>query len=65
MCSVEIISLVTIHTALNIRERYNYSWYDSLIVGTALEAGCETLYSEDMQNGQLINNSLRIVNPFM
>ena len=65
MCSVEIISLVTIHTALNIRERYNFSWYDSLIVGTALEAGCETLYSEDMQNGQLINNSLRIVNPFM
>ena len=65
MSSVEIISLVTIHAALNIRERYNYSWYDSLIVGTALEAGCETLYSEDMQNGQLINNSLRIVNPFM
>ena len=65
MCRVEIISLVTIHTALDIRERYSFSWYDSLIVTTALEAGCDTLYSEDMQNSQVINGRLRIVNPFV
>ena len=47
MCRVEIISLVTIHKALDIRERYSFSWYDSLIVATALESGCDTLYSED------------------
>lgn len=65
MCRVEIISLVTIHKALDIRERYSFSWYDSLIVATALESGCDTLYSEDMQNGQEIEGRLRIVNPFV
>jgi predicted nucleic acid-binding protein len=57
--------LVTIHTALDIRERYSFPWYDSLIVATALEAGCDTLYSEDMQNGQEIEGRLRIINPFV
>lgn len=64
MCRVEIISSITIHTALDIRGRYGFSWYDSLIVATALEAGCNTLYSEDMQNNQEIEGCLRIVNPF-
>lgn len=65
MCRVEIVSLVTIHKALDIRERYSFSWYDSLIVATAIESGCDTLYSEDMQNGQEIEGRLRIVNPFI
>lgn len=65
MCRVEIISLDTIHTALDIRERYGFSWYDSLIVAAALGAGCDTLYSEDMQGGQEIDGHLRIVNPFV
>jgi predicted nucleic acid-binding protein len=65
MCRVEIISMLTIHIALDILERYGFSWYDSLIVATALEAGCDTLYSEDMQNGQLIEGRLRIINPFV
>lgn len=64
ICRVEIISLTTIHTALDIQERYGFSWYDSLIVATALEAGCHALYSEDMQNSQVIEGRLRIVNPF-
>jgi predicted nucleic acid-binding protein len=65
MCRVEIISSTTIHLALDIRERYGFSWYDSLIVATALCAGCETLYSEDMQSGQEIDGQLRIINPFI
>ena len=54
-----------LHTALDIQERYNFAWYDSLIIATALEAGCETLYSEDMQHGQEIEGRLRIINPFV
>ena len=65
MCQVEIISLSAIHTALNIQERYKFSWYDSLIVASALEAGCDSLYSEDMQNDQEVEGRLRIVNPFV
>lgn len=65
MCSVEIISLMTIHQALSVRERYGFSWYDSLIVASALEVGCDRLYSEDMQHDQEIDGRLRIVNPFV
>jgi predicted nucleic acid-binding protein len=64
MCRIEIISSSTIHKALDIRERYMFSWYDSLIVATALEVGCDILYSEDMQNGQEIEGRMRVINPF-
>jgi predicted nucleic acid-binding protein len=50
--------------ALTIRKERQYSFYDSLILAAALEAGCTTLYSEDMQHGQTIA-SIRIVNPFL
>ncbi len=49
---------------LSIQSRYQYSFYDSLIIGAALEIGCKTLYSEDLQHGQKIDN-LTICNPFI
>ncbi len=49
--------------AVDVRERYAYSFYDSLIIASALEAGCTRLFSEDMQDGQRIER-LTIVNPF-
>ena len=48
---------------LRIQARYGFSFYDSLIVAAALGAGCTTLYSEDMQNGQRVEG-LTIRNPF-
>ena len=50
-------------SGLEIQARYGFSFYDSLIVAAALEAGCTTLYSEDMQDGQQILG-LTIRNPF-
>ena len=50
--------------ALELRERYGFSFYDSLIVAAALEAGCTRLYTEDMQHGQQIHG-LTIENPFI
>ena len=50
--------------ALQIKERWQYSWYDSLIVTAALQANCTILYSEDMHHGHLINQ-LTITNPFL
>jgi predicted nucleic acid-binding protein len=64
MCRVEIISFPTIQIALDVQEKYCFSWFDSLIVASALEAGCDTLYSEDMQHNQEIDGRLQIVNPF-
>jgi len=65
MCRVEIISFPTIQLALDVQEKYRFSWYDSLIIASALGAGCDTLYSEDMQNCQEIDGRLHIVNPFI
>jgi predicted nucleic acid-binding protein len=50
--------------AFRITRRYQFSFWDSLIVATALKAGCSGLYTEDLQNGQIIDESLKIVNPF-
>ena len=49
--------------ALDLQQRYRFSFHDSLIVAAALEAGCKTLYSEDLQHGQVIRG-LTIENPF-
>lgn len=49
--------------ALRVHTQHGYSFYDSLIVAAALEAGCVRLYSEDMQHGQRVEQ-LTIVNPF-
>ncbi len=50
-------------SGLHIRARYKFHFYDALIVAAALEAGCERLYTEDLQHGQTIGG-LRIENPF-
>ncbi len=58
------ISLTTHKAALEVAEKYGYGTYDALIVSAALEAGCKTLFSEDLQDGQIINRQLTIRNPF-
>jgi predicted nucleic acid-binding protein len=50
--------------ALDIAERYGYSFYDSMIMAAAINAGCSLVYTEDLQSGQHIQDSLLIVNPF-
>ncbi|PSB17944.1 PIN domain-containing protein [Phormidesmis priestleyi ULC007] len=50
--------------AIRINQCYGYTYWDSLIVATALLSNCIILYSEDMQHNQLIENQLRILNPF-
>ncbi len=54
----------TIKKALRIKKALNYSYWDSLIIASALENNCSILYTEDMQDSQTINNELTIVNPF-
>ena len=45
-------------------ERYGFSVYDAMIVAAALLSGCDRLYTEDVQDGLLVEGRLRIVNPF-
>jgi predicted nucleic acid-binding protein len=62
--NVVSLSLPTIESCLRLKEKYCYSWWDSLILASALESDCVTVYSEDMQDGQLIEDRLTIKNPF-
>ncbi len=61
---VTTVTTRTIEQALLLGERYHYSYFDSLMLASALETSCTVLYSEDMQHGQLIEGLVRIVDPF-
>jgi len=58
------LALETIKRCWEIKIKYRFSYYDSLIIASALENNCSILYTEDMQDGQIIENRLKIVNPF-
>jgi predicted nucleic acid-binding protein len=58
------ISVATNATGLEIAERDGVAFHDALIVASALEAGCSTLFTEDMRDGRVIGGRLTIRNPF-
>ncbi|MBN1378099.1 MAG: PIN domain-containing protein [Gammaproteobacteria bacterium] len=64
LCTTEPFTIETHEKGIEIAEHYQLNIYDAMIVAAALLAGCETLYSEDMQNGLLIDQVLRVYNPF-
>lgn len=62
---VVTLNMNSILIASSLRKRHKFSYWDSLIVASALESGCTILYTEDMQHGQVIENTLTIKNPFI
>ena len=64
LLSVHAITVETHETGLALAEAHKLSVYDAMIVASALEADCETLWSEDMQHARVIGGRVRIVNPF-
>lgn len=58
------LTVATHEAALDIAQRDGLSFYDALVVASALEAGCAELLTEDMQDGRVIDGRLRIRNPF-
>lgn len=66
LCPSPLPITIEMHeTALRIAEEHGYNIYDALVVSAALEAGCTTLYSEDLHDGQTIDGQLTIRNPFV
>jgi predicted nucleic acid-binding protein len=59
------IESATVMQAMEVKRKYGYTYWDSLVLATALLHNCSILYSEDMHHNQLINTTLRIVNPFV
>ena len=58
------VGVATLKIAEQIIRRYDFQLFDGIIVAAAVEAGCEVLYSEDMQHYMTVEKQLRIINPF-
>lgn len=65
LCEVMPVGEETIRKAIELVEHYSLSHWDSLIVAAALLADCNQLYSEDLQHGQIFDNKLTVINPFL
>jgi predicted nucleic acid-binding protein len=63
----EVIALTkqTVASAFDMMTRYQFSYWDSLIIAAALENQCPWLYTEDLQDGQQIEKTLTVYNPFL
>ena len=64
-CQVVALTVADIELSHKLITDHNFSMWDSLIVASALNANCITLYSEDMQHGQIVHGKLTIQNPFL
>ena len=63
-CQVVETNKDQIVAATRLRGDYGFSFWDSFIVASAMDAKCDYLFSEDMQDGQIIDGILKIINPF-
>lgn len=59
------VDLDTYSDSLHLVERYALSFFDALMLAAALQGGSAIFWSEDMQHGTVIEDRLRIVNPFI
>lgn len=64
LLTVRPLTVETHETGLELAKRYGFSTYDAMIAASALEGGCDILWSEDMQHGLTLGEGLRILNPF-
>jgi predicted nucleic acid-binding protein len=64
LLKVEPVTIEIHDAGTRLAEVYRLSVYDAMIASAALLAECDTLFSEDLQDGLLINGRLRVVNPF-
>ncbi len=65
VCAVEPVTLQTHELGCELAQRCKLSVYDAMIVAAAVQAGCERLFSEDMQHGLRVDGRLAICNPFI
>lgn len=64
LLTVHPLTLETHDTGLALAARYGLSTFDAMMAASALHAGCDRLWSEDMQDGMVLNGGLLVVNPF-
>lgn len=62
--TIVLIDRRVIQKALALANKHRYSYFDSLMLSSALQAECSILYSEDMHHSQVLEKKLQIINPF-
>jgi predicted nucleic acid-binding protein len=64
-CQIQPVSILTLFYAQKLIRKSDFQMFDAIIIASALEAGCTMLYSEDMEHDRLVEDQLRIINPFL
>jgi predicted nucleic acid-binding protein len=64
MCLLQPVNITTLQCAQILLKHYDFQLFDSIIVASALEANCHILYSEDLQDGLVVDKRMEIINPF-
>jgi predicted nucleic acid-binding protein len=64
-CFIAPLEISTLDLAKSIIERYDFQIFDSIVIASAIEANCDTLFSEDMQHNMTVYQKLKIINPFV
>ncbi len=64
-CTILPTTQITLNKAEELIIRYDFQIFDAIIIATALQANCTTLYSEDMHHGVVVDDLLSITNPFV
>lgn len=63
-CELSAVNVNVFSTSLRLIKKYKFQMFDSIVVASALEAGCQILYSEDMHHNLFVEKQLKIINPF-
>ena len=64
VCRLEMVGIDVINSALKLHSRYNYSYFDCLMLASAINSECKYIFTEDMADEQIINEKLTIKNMF-
>ena len=62
---VSNLTLSTLDQTITLSKKYNFSFWDGMMIAAALENHCTIIYTEDLTHNQLIENRLKIINPFI
>jgi len=65
LCILHPVNFTTLKYARKLLAQYDFQLFDSIVVASALEADCHILYSEDLHHGLLVENRMKIINPFI
>ena len=65
LCILQPVTLNTLKYARSLIDSYDFQLFDSIVIASALEANCHILYSEDLHHGLVVENCIKIINPFI